>query len=202
MLVDVGHELAEAFFPSIDAGFPGPAWDSFQATRAVGIHSTAVVARTLVGDPESKPVVVQNVLLGNASITPRLDVKLEQSEPELPRRGRLLDKSHIESASEIDANFRGQVEVNFAWQTWSPALATQLTPKLVELLAKLFVVCPKRLDHVPHRLECRTIQGSLGVCVGVDEHGDDDGADGLVRRTCGSRGQPPGRCPPLIDGGR
>ena len=59
-------------------------------------------------------------------------------------------------------------------------MATQFSPKFVELLAKFFIVCAESLDHIPHRLEYRTIQSGLGVSGFVDEHRDHDGADGLV----------------------
>ena len=38
----------------------------------------------------------------------------------------------------------------------------------------------ERLDDVPHRLERRVVECDFGVRLGVDEHRNDDGPDGLV----------------------
>ena len=61
-----------------------------------------------------------------------------------------------------------------------PARRPSCRLQFVELLAEFVVVGSQCLDDVPHRLERRVVEGDLGVFVGVDEDGDDDGADGLV----------------------
>ena len=71
--------------------------------------------------------------------------------------------------------------MDLAGEPWPLAPATELPSQFIELLAQLVVVGPQCLDHVPHRLERRVVQGDRGVVVGVDEDRDDDGADGLVR---------------------
>ena len=70
--------------------------------------------------------------------------------------------------------------MNLVGEPQPSALPAELPPQFVELLAKFLVVGAKCLDHVPHRLEHRIVERDLGIGVGVDEHRDDDGADGLV----------------------
>ena len=111
---DVVQQLAEAFLPLVSTGVPCPAGQGQESALPVEVKCAIGVQCALVDDPHTEPIAIDGVRRGNASVAMLCDESLQQPEPELPGRGGLFDKAHIESAGEIAADPCGQVEVDLA----------------------------------------------------------------------------------------
>ncbi len=157
---------------------------------AVNLKGASGKEGSLVVDPPTEFVAIDFVGAWDEGVTIFFDVTLQQPQPELPRRGRRIHQAGLEGGGELLTHRGRHINVDLAGQLRLPALAAHLAAQSVQLLAELGVVRPQRFDDIPDRLEHRRVQGDLGVLVGVDEHRDHDGADGLV---VGLADRPPDR---------
>ena len=108
MLLDVIEEPAKTFLPQLTARVPHPAGQFPKALCTVGPKAAMVVVEALRVDPATEPVAVDDVRVSGAGVTVKFDKPFQQPEPELPRRGGLVDQAHLECADEIDAERAGK----------------------------------------------------------------------------------------------